>query len=119
MTARSGRAALPARLAQVKHWVRNVDRTYGAYRLPTATDYFYPDFVAELTEGRQLVIEYKRRLDDDSAEKDYIGLKAEETSGGKLLFLMAVKRDAAGRGNVRNNLKADFAHSGSGSFLVP
>ena len=86
------------RLAQVKHWVRNVDRTYGAYRLPTATDYFYPDFVAELNDGRQLVIEYKGRLDEDSAEKDNIGLKAEETSGGKLLFLMAVKRDAAGRG---------------------
>ena len=86
------------RLAQVKHWVRNVDRTYGAYRLPTATDYFYPDFVAELSDGRQLVIEYKGRLDEDSAEKDNIGLKAEETSGGKLLFLMAVKRDAAGRG---------------------
>jgi len=86
------------RLEAVKHWVRNVDRTYGAYRLPTATDYFYPDFVAELKDGRLLVIEYKGRLDDDSAEKDNIGLKAEETSGGKLLFLMAVQRDAAGRG---------------------
>ena len=37
-------------------------------------------------------------MDEDSAEKDNIGLKAEETSGGKLLFLMAVKRDAAGQG---------------------
>ena len=45
-------------LEPVKHWVRNVDRTYGAYRLPTATDYFYPDFVAELEDGRQLAIEY-------------------------------------------------------------
>jgi type III restriction enzyme len=86
------------RLEAVKHWVRNVDRTYGAFRLPTATDYFYPDFVAELHDGRQLVIEYKGRLDEDAAEKDNIGLKAEETSGGKLLFLMAVKRDKAGRG---------------------
>lgn len=86
------------RLGAVKHWVRNVDRTYGAYRLPTSTDYFYPDFVAELQDGRQLVVEYKGRLDEDSAEKDCIGLKAEETSEGRLLFLMAVKRDAAGRG---------------------
>lgn len=85
------------RLDAVKHWVRNVDRTYGAYRLPTGTDYFYPDFVVELTDGRQLAIEYKGRLDEDSAEKDNIGLKTEELSGGKLLFLMAVKRDAAGR----------------------
>ena len=81
----------------MKHWVRNVDRTYGAFRMPTATDYFYPDFVAELQDGRQLVIEYKGRLDEDSAEKANIGRKAEETSGGKLLFLMKVKRDAAGR----------------------
>lgn len=86
------------RLDAVKHWVRNVDRTYGAYRLPTGTDYFYPDFIVELEDGRQLAIEYKGRLDEDSAEKDNIGLKAEELSGGKLLFLMAVKRDAAGRG---------------------
>lgn len=85
------------RLDAVKHWVRNVDRTPGAYRLPTSTDYFYPDFIAELQDGRQLVVEYKGRLDEDSAEKDSIGLKAEETSGGKLLFLMAVKRDRAGR----------------------
>ena len=86
------------RLDAVKHWVRNVDRAPGAYRLPTATDYFYPDFVAELQDGRQLVVEYKGRLDEDSAEKDSIGLKAQETSGGKLLFLMAVKCDAVGRG---------------------
>jgi type III restriction enzyme len=86
------------RLGAIKHWVRNVDRTYGAYRLPTSTDYFYPDFVAELEDGRQLLIEYKGRLDEDSAEKDNIGRKAEETSGGRLLFLMAVKRDGAGRG---------------------
>jgi type III restriction enzyme len=86
------------RLGAVKHWVRNVDRAPGAYRLPTATDYFYPDFVAELHDGRQLVVEYKGRKDDDSDEKDSIGLKAEELSGGKLLFLMAFKKDAAGRG---------------------
>jgi len=86
------------RLDAVKHWVRNVDSTPGAYRLPTATDYFYPNFVAELNNGRQLVIEYKGRRDGGAAEKDNMGLKAEETSGGKMLFLMAVKRDAAGRG---------------------
>lgn len=91
------------RLGAIKHWVRNVDRTHGAYRLPTSTDYFYPDFVAELEDGRQLVIEYKGRLDADSIEKNNIGLKAEETSGGKLLFLMAVKRDEAGR-DVREQI---------------
>ncbi len=77
--------------------MRNVDRTPGAYRLPTSTDYFYPDFVAELQDGRQLVVEYKGQETADSIEKDNIGLKAEETSGGKLLFLMAFKKGKAGR----------------------
>jgi type III restriction enzyme len=89
------------RLGAVKHWIRNVPQTDNAYSLPTATDNFYPDFVAELEDGRQLVIEYKGasyKTNDDSKEKTNIGLKAEELSGGKLLFLMAVKRDDAGRG---------------------
>jgi type III restriction enzyme len=31
----------------VKHWVRNVERDERfSFWLPTATDYFYPDFVA-------------------------------------------------------------------------
>lgn len=89
------------RLDAVKHWVRNVPDPVNAYRLPTSTDYFYPDFVAELKDGRLLVVEYKGKpyeTNDDSKEKANIGAKAEETSGGKLLFLMAVKRDDAGRG---------------------
>lgn len=77
---------------------RNHPEAISTWREYIGWDLFYPDFVAELQDGRQLLIEYKGRLDEDSAEKDSIGLKAEETSGGKLLFLMAVKRDAAGRG---------------------
>ena len=41
---------------QVKRWVRNV---VGMYGLPTATGTFYPDFVAELNDGRVLTVEYK------------------------------------------------------------
>ena len=79
-----------------------------AIRMPTATDYFYPDFVAELKDGRQLVIEYKGeayKTNDDSKEKSNIGLKAQELSGGKLLFLMAVLKDEQGR-----NVKAQILH---------
>lgn len=95
-------------LDDVKHWVRNAPHPFNAYRLPTATDYFYPDFVAELTDGRQLVIEYKGeayKTNDDSKEKNNIGLKAEELSGGKLLFLMAVLKDEKGR-----DVKAQILH---------
>jgi hypothetical protein len=45
----------------VKHWVRNIVRGNNACWLPTSTDRFYPDFIAELTDGRMLVLEYKGR----------------------------------------------------------
>jgi len=81
----------------VKHWVRNVaqDERF-SFWLPTATDYFYPDFVAELKDGRVLVVEYKGKLQvyDDTREKDQIGRQWEASSGGKCIFLMAVVDDS-------------------------
>ncbi len=45
---------------KVKHWVRNIDQQrQTSFWLPTSSDYFYPDFVAELTDGRVLVVECK------------------------------------------------------------
>lgn len=83
----------------VKYWVRNVDRTKGAYWLPTSSDRFYPDFVAELTDGRILVMEYKgANLTDteDSREKKNIGRRLQEISDGKVLFLWAERKNAVG-----------------------
>lgn len=84
-------------LSTVKHWVRNVERDDRfSFWLPTATDYFYPDFVAELLDGRVLVLEYKGAHllhDPDTREKDQIGRQWEASSGGKCLFLMAVADD--------------------------
>jgi type III restriction enzyme len=80
----------------VKHWVRNVERDERfSFWLPTATDYFYPDFVAELTDGRVLVVEYKGEhlWGDDAREKDQIGRQWAASSGGKCLFLMARVKD--------------------------
>ena len=54
---------------------------------------FYPDFVAELTDGRILVVEHKGKVyatNDDSKEKCNIGDLWEEKSDGKALFLMTV-----------------------------
>ncbi len=88
-------------LPQVKHWIRNLaTRPQTSFWLPTSTDRFYPDFVAELQDGRALVIEYKGgHLADtqDTKEKRNIGQLWAEKSGGKGLFLMAEKRDAQGR----------------------
>ena len=41
------------RTGKVKHWVRNLERR--GFSLPLAKGKFYPDFVAELTDGRILV----------------------------------------------------------------
>lgn len=62
--------------------------------------YFYPDFVAELIDGRLLVVEYKGEVyktNDDSREKNTVGEGWANRSGGKCLFLMGVAKDAKGR----------------------
>lgn len=53
--------------------------------------------MAELTDGRILVIEYKGEAyatNDDSKEKNSIGQLWEEKSNGKALFLFALKADS-------------------------
>ena len=94
-------------LPQVKHWIRNVPRHPSAFWLPTALGRFYPDFVAQLTDGRILIVEYKgAHLSDaaDTDEKRAIGALWEKASGGKGLFIMA-ERQTNGMG-VREQLTA-------------
>jgi len=86
---------------KVKQWVRNIERQERfSFWLPTATDYFYPDFVAELDDGRVLAVEYKGepyKSNDDSREKIQVGHRWEQSSDGRCLFLFGVLRDDAGR----------------------
>jgi len=85
----------------VEFWVRNLaGQPDCSFRLPTATGFFYPDFVAKLRDGRILVIEYKGAHlvgGSDADQKQNIGALWEEKSNGQGLFLMAVQRDAQGR----------------------
>ncbi|MFH0810423.1 MAG: hypothetical protein V2A77_08165 [Pseudomonadota bacterium] len=85
---------------QVRWWVRNVDRQAGSFRLPLSNGhYFYPDFVAELTDGRLLVVEYKGEhlvSADEAREKENIGKLWEERSGGKGVFRMLGQGQALG-----------------------
>lgn len=87
--------------SQVKHWVRNIERQEKtSFWFATSSDYFYPDFVAELNDGRVLVIEYKgedRWDNHDSKEKRMIGKQWELEGKGQFLFLMARARDEFGR----------------------
>lgn len=98
---------------QIKYWVRNVEKEDRfSFWLPTSTDYFYPDFVCELTDGRALVVEYKGAHllnDPETKEKDQVGHQWEQSSGGRCLFLMAVAEDEQGRDvgqQIANKLEA-------------
>jgi type III restriction enzyme len=89
-------------LAEVKFWVRNLSRKPSSFRLQTSRDWFYPDFVCQLTDGRVLVVEYKGGNADkgwyampDSEEKRAVGAVWEERSGGRCLFIMPPGKDFA------------------------
>ncbi|MDE2422569.1 MAG: restriction endonuclease subunit R, partial [Gammaproteobacteria bacterium] len=86
---------------RVKHWVRNISQQREtSFWLPTAKDYFYPDFVCELDDGSIAVIEYKGEIyitNDDSKEKNAIGQKWASDSQGKRIFLMARSKAEDGR----------------------
>ena len=81
-------------LVRVAYWVRNVARHPASFWLPTATDRFYPDFVARLADGRLLVVEYKGAHlaeGSDTAEKQTIGALWQRKSGGQGLFIVVEK----------------------------
>lgn len=92
-------ARLLDRSPQVKHWFRNPERKSFSYVLPlNAKRNFYPDFVAELNNGKLLVVEYKGEHlydNNDSRQKRNIGAKMEELAAGRCFFLMAGKRSGA------------------------
>ncbi len=82
-------------LPEVEYWVRNLSRKPGSFRLQTSTDYFYPDFICRLKDGRILVIEYKGGDKEtawyasaDSEEKRLVGALWESRSAGRCLFIM-------------------------------
>ncbi|MDR2735183.1 MAG: DEAD/DEAH box helicase family protein [Spirochaetota bacterium] len=81
---------------QVQYWVRNIAGKAASFRLPTSTDFFYPDFAAKLHDGRVLIVEYKGghlATSDDTKEKAMIGALWEKLSRGKGLFLLAVQKE--------------------------
>lgn len=81
-------------LPGLKFWIRNVARHPNSFWLPTATDKFYPDFVARMEDEKLLVVEYKgAHIADgaDTAEKRTIGQLWERNSGGKGLFVVVEK----------------------------
>ena len=71
-------------LEAVEVWCRNIARHPDAFWLPKAEGRFYPDFVARLTDGRLMVVEYKgedRSTNDDTKDKDRVGRLWAEATG--------------------------------------
>lgn len=95
-------------LPEVKHWVRNLERQPdSSFWLPTSTDRFYPDFVAELTDGRILVVEYKGAhlvTGDDAREKQTIGSVWAAASDNRCRFVMVTAPAAANGTSARDQL---------------
>lgn len=83
-------------LSAVEHWVRNLSNKSTSFRLQTSTDWFYPDFVCQLKDGRSLVVEYKGKgwaEGADADEKRMLGKLWESRSGGRCVFAMPVAGD--------------------------
>ena len=82
---------------KVRYWVRNVDRKPNAFWLQLSGARFYPDFIAMLTDGRILVVEYKgKHLAEEAREKRMVGELWAEASGGQCLFAMPTAQDFSG-----------------------
>jgi len=83
--------------AAVGRWVRNIERQTSAFRLRISNQYFYPDFVAQLTDGRYAVIEYKGAGTEGPAdrtdEKEAIGTRWADVTGNR--FAMVKAKDYA------------------------
>jgi type III restriction enzyme len=96
-------------LPGLRWWVRNIEQQPRlSFWLPTATDYFYPDFVSELEDGRVLVVEYKGEAyatNDDSREKKAVGAAWQRASSGQAIFVM-VERELQGQDMRQQLLRA-------------
>jgi type III restriction enzyme len=86
-------------LPEVKFWVRNLSRKPSSFRLQTSKDWFYPDFICQLTDGRVLAVEYKGKHlyeGPDAEEKRAVGKVWASRSGGRCLFEMPTEGNLSG-----------------------
>jgi type III restriction enzyme len=81
----------------VKRWVRNLENeSAGGFSLPLSPGRFFPDFIAELNDGRIAIVEYKNstlaQADKEKHKKDVGDLWAAR-SDGRCVFAWIVDRD--------------------------
>ncbi len=83
----------------VKRWLRNLTHeSAGGFSLPLSPGRFFPDFLAELIDGRIAIVEYKGRhlaRNPDELHKKDVGEMWEARSDGKCAFVWVVDQDWA------------------------
>ena len=92
-------------MTEIRHWIRNVPRKPNSFSLPRSwNNSFYPDFVAEMSNGKILVVEYKGadRWADSKLDRQ-IGELWERRSNGRNFFLMVSKK--SGKPSIEAQLK--------------
>ena len=75
----------------VEFWVRNLAKKSTSFRLLTPVDWYYPDFVAQLKDGRFLVLEYKGShlyTAQDAKDKRAVGAVWEAKMNGQGIHVM-------------------------------
>lgn len=97
-------------MEEVKHWIRNVDRKPHSFYLPGAKERAFPDFIAELNDGRILAVEYKgKHLKEYAEPKKAVGELWEKESKSGALFLMPTYEK--GRKSVRDQIRDKIRNS--------
>lgn len=87
-------------LPGIDTWVRNIERDQAnSFKLPKRCTFFYPDFVARLTDGRLLVLEYKGQMRDyeDAEEKKALGELWQTRTDGRGVFAWIESREITGK----------------------
>lgn len=77
--------------SQVEFWVRNLSQKPSSFRLLTPEDWYYPDFLAKLKDGRILVLEYKGKHLyplQDSIDKRDVGAVWQAKMNSKGIHIM-------------------------------
>lgn len=90
-------------LPQVEFWFRNLALKSTSFRLQTSSDWFYPDFVCRLHNGKTMVVEYKgkdRYSSADAEEKRAVGAVWAARSDRRCLFIMPTDGDFTGISNA-------------------
>lgn len=92
-------------LTGIEFWARNLARKTTSFRLQTSKDWFYPDFICQLADGRVMAVEYKgSHLWVDSEEKRAVGAVWSSRSGGRCVFAMPTDADFSSLERVTQSL---------------